>query len=141
MSSNVELENICKSLEIKNFKGVFMMDEIAKINPSENESYIVNLQNSNENGSHWCSVYKRGNNISYFDSYGAPVPNEIRNRYKNSKIHNFQSEDKKYPDKPLQTYSQVICGHLCVLFLLLSDKGNSFDKIISLLQSTINTNK
>ena len=116
-----------------------MMDELVKLSPSDNESYIVNLQNSNEHGSHWTSVYKNNKIISYFDSYGAPVPEEIRNRYKNNKIHNFQSEDKKYPDKPLQTYSQVICGHLCVLFLLLSDKGNSFDKIISLLESDINT--
>jgi hypothetical protein len=139
MSTNVDLENICKSLEIKNFRGVYMMDEVTTLTPSENESYIVNLQKSNEHGSHWCALHKNGINISYFDSYGAPVPNEIRSRYKNNRIHNFQSEDNEYPDKPLQTYSQVICGHFCVLFLLLCDKGNSFDKIISLLQSDINT--
>jgi prenyltransferase beta subunit len=139
MSTDVELENICKSLAIKHFRGVYMMDEIAKLTPSENECYIVNLQNSNEQGSHWLSIYRKNNSIYYFDSYGAPVPNEIRNHYKNKKINNFQSEDNIYPYKPLQTYSQVICGHLCVLFLLLCDKGNSFKRIMSLLQSDINT--
>ncbi len=135
MSTNVELESICKSLDIKNFRGVYMMDEIEKLSPSRNESYIVNLQNSNEHGSHWLSIYKKGKSIFYFDSYGAPIPNEIRKHYKTYKINNFQSDDNIYPDKPLQTYSQTICGHLCVLFLLLCDKGNSFNKIISLLQS------
>jgi hypothetical protein len=52
MSTNVELDKICKALDIKNFRGVYMMDEIEKLSPSRNESYIVNLQNSNEHGSH-----------------------------------------------------------------------------------------
>jgi hypothetical protein len=138
MTTNVQLENISKALEIKNFKGVFMMDEVAKLSHSNNECYIVNLQNSDMQGSHWIAVFKHDGTVSYFDSYGAPIPKEIRNRYNNIKIHNFQSDDNIHPDKPLQTYSQVICGQLCVLFLLLCNKGSSFDKIITLLQSNIN---
>ena len=140
MSTNVELATICKSLEINHFIGVLMMDELAKLPISENESYIINLQNSDQQGSHWTAVYKSATSIAFFDSFGAPVPLEIRNRYESHKIYNFQSLDNITPSKPLQNYSQVICGHLCVLFLLLSSKGLSFKSVITILQSDINTN-
>ena len=138
MSTNIELETICKSLKINNFIGVFMMDELTQSIPLTKECYIVNLQNSNQHGSHWISIYKSNNSIYFFDSFGAPIPLEIRNRYKNNKIFNFQSLDNIYPSKPLQNYSQVICGQLCVLFLLLSSKGLSFKSIINILQTDIN---
>jgi hypothetical protein len=137
MSTNIELEKICKSLGINNFIGVFMMNEINKVSHQSNECFIVNLQNSDQSGSHWTAVYKNNNNVYYFDSYGAPVPNEIRKRYNKFKINNFQSDDNILPDKPLQSYSQTICGHLCVLFLLLCSKGKSFESIINLLQNNI----
>jgi hypothetical protein len=51
-TTNKDLENYIKLLKIKNFRGVVMKDELEKLNPLTNECFIINLENSNQNGSH-----------------------------------------------------------------------------------------
>ena len=74
-----------------------------------NQSTIVNLQNSDRNGSHWVS-YKRIGNKIFFDSYGvAYIPDIIKNQYPNHKficnIYRIQSMDSNQ------------CGRYCILFV------------------------
>src|SRR5438552_16632775 len=134
MTTNVQLNQLVQELGIKNFSGIFMKDELKNKPKKETECFIINLQNHNQGGSHWCAVYKKNSNIYYFDSYGAPIPLEIRDYFNHQKIHNFQSFDKKFPDQPIQKFNQTWCGQVAVLFLLLCEKGFTFEKIIKLLE-------
>lgn len=101
------------------FKGVFMRDGL-KGKSSQNESLVLNLDDSIGPGTHWvCLFIKNGVNI-YFDSFGLKPPLELQ----------------KYCDKPivyqshqLQSNNQVICGHYCIYVLFRLSKGDSFKDI------------
>lgn len=86
-----------------------MRDELPKKARCK-ESAIVNLNKSNEEGSHWVAYCKNGKKVDYFDSFGqlAPFP-ELVEYLKNCKI--------SYNNLRYQNFDQSTCGSLCVLFL------------------------
>jgi hypothetical protein len=69
--TNSDLYSICIRLKIK-LNGIYMKDEL----PSDLKegNYIINLQNHDENGSHWTCFIKNANNIFYYDSFGVVMP-------------------------------------------------------------------
>lgn len=81
------------------------------IKPHMNESGIVNLEPSSKLGSHWVAYKKRGHTVYYFDSFGDLRPSQEIIRY-------FKSSRLLYNYQAYQTFESVICGHLCLLFLL-----------------------
>ena len=78
--SNIFINNLLK--DYRNFIGCFSKDQIPLI--ENNKSIIMNLQNSNQPGSHWIAL-KRVNNIIYvFDSFGIGyIPIDIFKVFKN----------------------------------------------------------
>ena len=88
------------------------------------ECGIINLENSDQEGSHWTAYYKNNSKKYYFDSYGnAPPPKQLF-KYLGSKnmIYNkiiFQN----YNDPP-------ICGHLCLTVLKHLSKENNFKTVM-----------
>jgi hypothetical protein len=52
-----------------------MKDELPK-KINKIECCIINLQDSNEEGSHWVAYYKNNDKKYYFDSYGNIFPPE-----------------------------------------------------------------
>ena len=74
--SNFDLIKYVKDLNIPNFRGVFMRDELPN-KPWYHECGIVNFNTSTEPGSHWVAYYKNGKNRIYFDSYGQVILDEI----------------------------------------------------------------
>ena len=74
--SNFELLDYAKQLNIPNFRGVFMKDELPK-KPWKNECGIVNFNSSFEPGSHWVAYYKKGKKRILFDSYGQVILAEL----------------------------------------------------------------
>ena len=104
--SNLRTDEILK-LD-KNYIGTYSKDNCPVL--KNNQSTIINLQDSDKNGSHWVSYKKIGNKIYYFDSYAVPfVNNIIKNQYPNHKficnIYRIQSMDSNQ------------CGRFCILFL------------------------
>lgn len=98
---------------IKKFRGVFMRNLLpAKI--KNNECGVVNLGATNDlltnHGTHWVAYYKNKQNNYYFDSFGdIPPPIEIVRYFNTDKIlYNYN----RYQNKG------VICGHLCLAFLI-----------------------
>lgn len=77
----------------------------------ENETAIVNLDNSDGVGTHWICYKKLGDTVYYFDSFGnLPPPKELK-RY-------FQTASRVlYNYERFQRTNTVICGHLCLEFL------------------------
>ena len=64
--SNLKINEIFKN--DKNYIGTFSKDNVPLL--KNNQSTIINLQDSDKSGSHWVSYKKIGNKVFYFDSYG-----------------------------------------------------------------------
>ena len=104
--SNLKIDEILQY--DKNYIGTYSKDNVPIL--KNNESTIMNLQDSDKKGSHWVSYKRIGNKIFYFDSYGvAYIPDIIKNQYPNHKficnIYRIQSMDSNQ------------CGRFCILFV------------------------
>ena len=73
--SNFKIDQILKN--DKNYIGTYSKDNVPVL--KNNQSTIINLQNTDKMGSHWVSYKKIGNKIFYFDSYAVSfIPNIIK---------------------------------------------------------------
>ena len=118
--TNIELEKRAKILKIKNFRGVFMRDELNKMKPNIQECGILNLNTSKEPGSHWTCWYRNGNNRIYFDSYGTVPPQELVDYLGTPILRNTEQ---------LQGYNQSNCGQFCLYVLKKLSDGEKFQNI------------
>ena len=76
--SNLKIDEILK--HDKNYIGTYSKDNSPVL--KNNQSTIINLQDSDKSGSHWVSYKKISNKIFYFDSYGvAYISDIIKNQY------------------------------------------------------------
>ena len=64
-------------LKIKNFKGVFMRDELTSQKATSNECMIMNIDSSANEGTHWTCLFIKNGVSYYFDSYGFEPPLEV----------------------------------------------------------------
>ena len=92
--SNLKIDEILQ--HDKNYIGTYSTDNASIL--KNNESTIINLQDSDKKGSHWVSYKRIGNKIFYFDSYAVSfIPDIIKNQYPNHKficnIYRIQSMD------------------------------------------------
>ena len=113
--SNLKIDEILK--HDKNYIGTYSKDNVPIL--KNNKSTIINLQNSDKNGSHWVSCKRIGNKIFYFDSCAvAFIPNIIKNQYPNHKficnIYRIQSIDSNQ------------CGRFCILFVRGNIKNENY---------------
>jgi len=116
--NNIDLNILCENLNIK-FVNIISKDMLnnhfkEKFN---NGIFIVNLNNSNQKGSHWVAIY----NNCYFDSYGFVAPIEIENYF--SKIKKYL-----YNDEQLQDLNDTYCGWFCLYFLYWMINNNQYDE-------------
>ena len=120
--TNFELLDAAKKLNIPNFRGVFLRDELPK-KPRANECGILNLDDSSGRGSHWTCWIKRAKDKIYFDSYGLPPPTELL-KYLKSPVY--------YNSERIQPDNEVFCGHLCLYVLkVVMNDGRKFQEIIN----------
>lgn len=97
-------------MKIPNFRGVFMRDDLPK-KPYKNEFAIINLDSKESVGTHWTAYIKRSSQVLYFDSFGdLPPPKELQKYLYDCTI--------EYNHKQVQKFNTIICGHLCLRFLL-----------------------
>ena len=104
--SNLKIDEILK--HDKNYIGIYSNDNAPIL--KNNESNIINLQDSDKNGSHWVSYKKIDNKIFYYDSYAVSfIPDIVKNQYPKHKficnIYRIQSIDSNQ------------CGTFCILFV------------------------
>lgn len=120
--SNFQIIDKCKELQIKNFKGVFMRDELIS-EGADNECLILNIDHSSNNGTHWTSLFIRGGVCYYFDSYGFPPPKEVIK-------YCDKFSQRHYNTFKIQKSGQVICGHFCIYVLYKLSHGINFYNIL-----------
>lgn len=76
----------------------------------EHESAVVNLDSSENPGTHWVAYVKRGRIVHYYDSFAVNPPTELID-YWGKKCSIFANATQD------QSVDQVICGHLCLKFI------------------------
>ena len=87
-----------------------MRDELNKNRTStENECLILNIDHSNNNGTHWTCLFIRNGVSYYFDSFRFAPPLEVFNYCK--------GEERYYNSFRIQQLNEVICGHYCIYVL------------------------
>ena len=95
-----------------NFKGCFSSDELKKLpkRVKEKSFFIVNLDKSNEPGSHWiCIMLTPLLKNYYFDSYGLEPQLE--------EFKTFMSNTYTYNKKTFQHQLSTACGQWCMYFI------------------------
>ena len=124
--SNIFINDLLK--DNKFFEGCFSKDKIILLD--NNKSLIYNLHNSNQNGSHWCSITRRNNTIFIFDSFGiGEIPSEIYKIYKDFRIITNIYQ--------IQHISSILCGLYSILFILYNVKNkNNFIDFLTLFNKS-----
>ena len=128
--TNFDLIHYAEKLDIPKFRGVFMRDSLPA-KPKREESAIVNLNRSDQRGSHWVCYYKRGLNRIYFDSFGQITPIEIQNYLKRRKEQGIGVIHRN--TDIVQPINTNICGHLCLFVIKALSSGWSFQQILNRL--------
>lgn len=86
-----------------------MRDELPS-KPKKNECAILNLDSSDNPGTHWVAYVKQHDYCEYFNSFGnLKPPLEL--------IHYLRPMTINYNYVQYQSYGTTNCGHLCLKFL------------------------
>ena len=87
---------------VKGFNGVFSRNNLPKL---KSGAYVINLDHSENTGTHWVVVFVRENEVIYFDSFGVEyIPREIMEKIKNKNI--------KTSIFRIQDNNSIMCGYL-----------------------------
>ena len=89
------------------FNGVYSRDNLAEI---KDGSYVINLDEYSDIGTHQVALYINYDDVIYFDSFGVEhIPEEIKAfiNNKNLKTNIFR----------IQAYDSVMCGYFCIEFI------------------------
>ncbi len=125
-TNNFQLEEYAKKLGLP-LKNILMRDEMNKLN--EDGFYIINLDLSNNQGTHWTSLYFHPLKCCYFDSYGFVPPLEVEQKIK----------PYIYNDADIQDFNSEACGYYALAFIkFLHDKTNketAFKEFLNLFKN------
>lgn len=111
-----KLNTYCKKLFGIKYRGTYPSDKIPKLNDLS-KYCILNLDKSDEPGSHWVALAKHGKDAYFYDSFGrtynAIIPNlEFSG---NGRIINTDDDAE-------QEVKETDCGARCIAWLLVFDK-------------------
>ena len=114
--TNLDLMRYASILRIPYFRGVFMRDELPKVD-RQIECAIVNLNRSYEMGSHWVCYVRNQNDRIYFDSFGQITPLELQDYLKTPKEFKTKKAVIQRNSDVVQRPNSHVCGHLCLVVL------------------------
>lgn len=94
---------------IHHFNGVYSADRIPTIN--DNESCIVNLDDHDEDGTHWVALVRISDIIYFYDSFGRTYSNLLSGLNNGTlKVVNAERDAEQHID-------ELNCGQRCLAFL------------------------
>ena len=105
------LPNIEISASYKNeprFNGVYSRNNLT--NKIKKGAFGINLDEYENTGTHWVSLFVKTNEVIYFDSFGIEhIPKEINKFIGNSDI--------KSNIFRIQAYDSIMCRYFCIEFI------------------------
>ena len=93
----------------------------------EVEVGIVNLDSSDNNGTHWVCYKVNKKELYYFDSFGLDPPAEIIHYLKENKHNEITTSTFQ-----IQKFDTHHCGYYCLLLLKLLEKHDYKNSILTL---------
>ena len=111
-ATNIQLTNLADKMGLP-LNDILMRDEMNKL--KDGGFYIINLDTSNNNGTHWTALYFHPLQSYYCDSFGFVPPLEVEQRIK----------PYLYNNKDIQDFNSEACGYYCLAFIkFLYDKND-----------------
>ena len=105
------------------FNGVFSRDNLP--NSIQNGTYVKNLDEYRDIGTHWVALYVHNKAVTYFYSFGVEhIPKAIMKFIGNKKIITNIYR--------IQAYDSIMCGYFCIGFIKFMFNGNSLTDYTSL---------
>ena len=132
--TNLDIQRYADRTNLPGFRGVFMRDTLPKSGPDQHECAVVNLNLSQQPGSHWVCYYKDKTKRIYFDSFGQITPIGIQKYLKTKReFDNNLSVIQRNTDI-VQSIYKGNCGQLCLMVLDALTKGLSFQHVINIMR-------
>ena len=126
------LTNIEKIEYYKNeprFNGVYLRDNLP--NKIKKGAYVINLDEYENTGTHWISLFVKANKVIYFDSFGVEhIPKEINKFIRSKEISSAVGPavgNKKIKASifRIQANDSIMCGYFCIEFINYMLKGKA----------------
>ena len=103
---------------------VFILEMIYQIKIKDG-TYVINLDEHYDTGTHWIALYVKNNDITYFDSFGVEhIPKEIKAFIKKRNITTNIFR--------IQAYDSIMCGYFCIGLIDFMFKGKSLTEYTNL---------
>ena len=97
------------------FNGVYSRNNLPKT--IKKGAYLINLDEYENTGTHWVSLFVKTNEAIYFDSFGIEhIPNEIKLIGNKNIISNIFT---------IQAYDSIMCRYFCIEFINYMLKGKT----------------
>ena len=97
------------------FNGVYSRNNLP--NKIKKGAYVINLDEYENTGMHWVSLFAKRKYPVYFDSFGKEhIPKEI---------NKFINNDIKSIIFRIQAYDSIMCGYFCIEFINYMLKGKT----------------
>ena len=111
---NIEINEYYKNEP--RFNGVYSRNNL--LNGVKKGTYVINLDEYENTGTHWIALFVKTNEAIYFDSFGKEyIPKEINKFIGNNNI--------KSNIFRIQAYDSIICGYFCMEFINYMLKGKT----------------
>ena len=105
------------------FNGVYSRDNLTEI---KDGTYVINLDEYSDIGTHWVAMYVRNNDVTYFYSFGVEqIPKEIKtfiDRSLSITTNIFR----------IQTCDSKMCGYFCTGFIDFMLPGKTLNEFTNL---------
>jgi len=105
--SNFEIEDYCMKKGIP-LNGVMSKDLLDDTPMKNGDTYVLNLDNSDGNGTHWVCLVKNKSTVLYYDPFGVVPPESVLKKIKNTKGRCYYSQEIN------QDLDSVLCGYYCL---------------------------
>ena len=112
--TNIEISEYYKNEP--RFNGIYSGNNLP--NKHKKGAYVINLDEYENTGTHWVSLFVKANKVIYFDIFGIEhIPKEI-----NKLIGNNNIESNIFR---IQAYDSIMCEHFCIEFINYMLKGKT----------------
>ena len=106
------------------FNGVYSRNNLP--NKIKKGAYVINLDEYENTGTHWVSLFVKANEVIYFDSFGVEhIPKEINKFIDNDTTKSSSLERIKNNIFRIQAYDSIMCGYFCIEFINYMLKGKT----------------
>ena len=120
--ANIEISEYYKN--DPRFNGVYSRNNLP--NKIKKGAYVINLDEYENTGTHWVSLFVKTKYTVYFDSFCVEhIPKEINKFIRNDTTKSSSLERIKSNIFIIQAYDSIMCGYFCIEFINYMLKGKT----------------